>query len=443
MLRYILVSIRRNSYKSLIPLALCATLVALLCVFSSSMTKQEKELETTLLTARLPAYITRNAQRYGSIELPKELAEKVDALGYCQASYYMMNELRVEYAVLDEDDKQEVIQYTFGVKDMVLSAEEIASADAYGVEHDVLRHIKFQTWLADEYQHMAQLGCANDIHGIERFAIESKTDSMYIIDEYKDTMFINEEYLVALPSNVISDLGLLPGDMIMLTCYETVDLLKWSGVQQIKRVKIPVRIAASFGGLKDIYGNFALGERICDELGMKINYHSASYILKNIETFETFKEKMQALGFVSVTVGKDEGALALVIDDEGFTTSVDAISSNLTLQRRLYPVLILSSMAMGLLAAWLLTRSRRNEYAIMRSLGMRSSVVVCTALLEQIILAATGALIGLILVFRTQAIDAKAYTTAALVLGCYCLGSTFAILLCTRANVMAIMKDKE
>ena len=78
----------------------------------------------------------------------------------------------------------------------------------------------------------------------------------------------------------------------------------------------------------------------------------------------------------------------------------------------------------------------------MRLLGESTTQVTVKALLEQMILCACGIVLGILILmsFGQGSLNA---VTCGIILVCYTLGATLAVLLTVRVNVMEILRDKE
>lgn len=453
MLRYIFTSLIRNGYRSLIPVVICTAITVLLCLYGRTMDENQTALDETYRNTRLEAYVARRNDLRGA-RISKELAEKIGNTEHIETAKYLLCDIHFEWDSLPyseeegEGDKTAeippVTKTYLNINNIEVPPEKEAELIATGIERDQIKANYFSIWLSEVYPEIPVLQCSNTLSAFERFSFESKNDAVFLLDEYKDTFFTSEEYLVIASMQLFNDLKIAYGDYILLHCYEPISKYDWQfGRTNVEVASIPVKVVGSYSGEGKLYGNLALGYKVFEATGMPIEFQTAKYVLKNVDTLEEFKQQILDLGFVSSKQLSNDDDIALVIDDKKFTESVDTLTSNLSLQRALYPVLILVCLGIGMLCAWLLTRSRRGEYAIMRSIGASRRMVIATALTEQVVLALVGVSLGWLLFSRTQASGVMAYASIGLVFGCYCLGSGLSVFLCTRINVMAIMKEKE
>ena len=98
--------------------------------------------------------------------------------------------------------------------------------------------------------------------------------------------------------------------------------------------------------------------------------------------------------------------------------------------------------AIGFFLCFLLARGRKPEYAVMRLLGESAVKVTFKALLEQIVLCVCGIFLGTLVLTIAEQGSPNA-VTCGIILVCYTLGATLAVLLTVRVNVMEILRDKE
>ena len=137
-----------------------------------------------------------------------------------------------------------------------------------------------------------------------------------------------------------------------------------------------------------------------------------------------------------------ETGIRAAIDDRVLQGTVTPIQSNLDLLEGLQRFFYLSVAIIGFFLCFLLARSRKPEYAVMRMLGESTFRVTGKALLEQVLLCVIGIGLGAVLLLFTGKgqID---ILTCCFVLAFYVLGATLAVLLTVRVNVMEILRDKE
>lgn len=110
-----------------------------------------------------------------------------------------------------------------------------------------------------------------------------------------------------------------------------------------------------------------------------------------------FKEEMAKAGFVSPNPRTPSGRLgkALSINDEHYVKTATQLGRSLSMLRAFLPPVFLATAAMGFAVSYLLTRGRRKEIAIMRTLGEGGRRIFVLLLLESGALTLAGGLLGM------------------------------------------------
>ena len=110
------------------------------------------------------------------------------------------------------------------------------------------------------------------------------------------------------------------------------------------------------------------------------------------------------------------------------------------MQKSLAPLIFIIVAVIGFIASYLLMQSRRNELAIMRSLGMGKKRCFTIILLESLMLALIGSVVGTV---GAQIIVDVSPLMTGVILGSflitYLLGTAIALFLLNRFSVMAIL----
>ena len=132
------------------------------------------------------------------------------------------------------------------------------------------------------------------------------------------------------------------------------------------------------------------------------------------------------------------------IQDETYQSTLAELRSNLSILRLLLPILIVLCGCMGFLAAYLTTRGRVREFAVMRCLGLKRNSIFGQVFNEQAILAIMGATAGGIAGFLLEGSSSgEAIAKAGLILVIFLGGAAAASWNVTRVNVMKLMKVEE
>ena len=150
--------------------------------------------------------------------------------------------------------------------------------------------------------------------------------------------------------------------------------------------------------------------------------------------------------FVSPKLANTSGEtkFGVFINDEEFTGSVREFESNLKTLRLLSPILLVLFAGVGFLAAYLTTRGRKREFAVMRCIGRKQLGITLQVFLEQLFLALVGAALGVSIALLIEGgYPLSALTRAGTLLGLFLFGAAAACLVVTRVNVMKLMKTED
>ncbi len=132
------------------------------------------------------------------------------------------------------------------------------------------------------------------------------------------------------------------------------------------------------------------------------------------------------------------------IQDETYQSTLAELRSNLSILRLLLPILIVLCGCMGFLAAYLTTRGRVREFAVMRCLGLKRNSIFGQVFEEQAILAIMGATAGGIAGFLLEgSYSGRSDCQGRADLGYFPRRAAAASWNVTRVNVMKLMKVEE
>lgn len=126
---------------------------------------------------------------------------------------------------------------------------------------------------------------------------------------------------------------------------------------------------------------------------------------------------------------------ALTIYDGPYRSAVAGITQNIRRMEILIPALLVLSLGVGFLAAFLNTKNERRTYALMRTQGVAGRQLFGSVLTEQLLPALAGTLTAIAL--RWQPLPAVGY------LLCYTLGCGTAVLRVIRVRPLEILREQE
>lgn len=188
-------------------------------------------------------------------------------------------------------------------------------------------------------------------------------------------------------------------------------------------------------------------ESIYLESGVIPTASSMKFTLSQPFQMNEFKSIMKDIGFYSVSLSgssSNEGK-ALIMNDQIFILAATQLKENLALMQGLAPLIYFIITVIGLISSYILMQSRQEEFAIMRSLGTGSMRTFFIILLESVILAVLGILLGtfaggiIIKAFKPEIMGIVLF----IFLIFYILGTAIALLLLNRFSVMKILSKTD
>jgi hypothetical protein len=204
----------------------------------------------------------------------------------------------------------------------------------------------------------------------------------------------------------------------------------------------------------NIYCPWKIIQSLSVHVTRMISAESLSFSVKDNKQLDTFKELL-ARYFTAVD---NTGALkeftasdvlhyyeyAITVYDGTLNETVSKLRDNIKVLEILQPVIIMISFLLGFLASFLFVKNRKQEFAIMRSLGTKKGMVFGEAFFEQFILGFLGTALGLMAFYiRDQFESIPPWGNIAAFLLCYMIGSSLVVYRIVNVKVMAILKEKE
>ena len=190
-----------------------------------------------------------------------------------------------------------------------------------------------------------------------------------------------------------------------------------------------------------IFSPFWTVNALAEELtGLPPFTESLSVTVKNNSDLSDFKG-VAAMSFSRVNPVHDNRPFAMAIHDLEFYETLEPLRQNIIVVDVATPFIYILSIAVGFLTSVLLTRRRKAEFAIMRSIGVNKWVVFTSALLEQALLSVTGTALGFALVAAIW--NYASITRPAVFLACYLIGAIFAATTAAGTNVMKVLRDRK
>lgn len=263
------------------------------------------------------------------------------------------------------------------------------------------------------------------------------------------------EKVCILDAALMEEKGLRPGDDVMLTIFYYRYASEGSEVFIEPLVTDTYRIVGSMQ-IGDFRGNWVPPEIILPLDYMRETYHSqgidfyadsGSFVVKDPFQLNALKAQMHdEVKFLSVITRarhRTDGN-ALTIMDEAFIRSAETLSKNLALLRGMLPFLAAIVIFIGYLCSYLSLQSRREEYALLRSLGTGRGRSFFLLFGETALVETAACILGSLLaaVFLRPAVGVLVLSGAAFFLA-FLSGAAMAILALHRLSVMEMLTKKD
>lgn len=194
------------------------------------------------------------------------------------------------------------------------------------------------------------------------------------------------------------------------------------------------------GGGGDIYCNWQVAQDIFAS-SLEPDYaDSLSFILKDNHKLEEFKAVANQY---FVRTGSEPSAItlhSLVIQDQQLNATIFSLDRNIRLMQILLPLLNLMAIGIGFFVGYIYIRNRKQEFAVMASLGTGKKRVFSLVFLEQALLGLTGIALGLLAYWLRQQEFALQHLGISFGLfTCFTGGAAIAILRVLSLPVMAML----
>ena len=183
-------------------------------------------------------------------------------------------------------------------------------------------------------------------------------------------------------------------------------------------------------------------EKSFERMSKLLNLRTCRFRLRSARELETVRERLRAEGFSAVGY-KSGNRTTLLLRDAAFLKLKENMERNIAMGRVMSTVISLLVVLLGFIISWLMTFSRRWEFALMRGFGAKRRRVFASFFLEQAILSLAGCLAGCAALLRLYAGGATQPLAAAAYLVCYLLGTAVSILMVGKTDLMELLTVRE
>lgn len=297
--------------------------------------------------------------------------------------------------------------------------------------------------------------------GITRPSADSllaeETISIEYLGDYAADLFAQNEPICLVSEELYAQLG--EAEVVHLDFSEVVALQQALAEEMAKQDTpilggndvgiIELRIAGIVqGGIPgNIYCPWNIITGLDEQINGLVRTDSLSFAVADNRRLNELKELLRHY-FLEVTPGmsvdpSNPPPPALTIRDAELVRVVSPLERSILFLQAILPVLLVLAVGIGFLASFLFIRNRRQEFAIMRSLGTKKHSVFLASFGEQLLLSLLGVLLGVGVMAALGRVTWDALLYGLLFLACFLAGSAVAVIRLVSVNVMLTMKAKE
>ncbi len=197
-----------------------------------------------------------------------------------------------------------------------------------------------------------------------------------------------------------------------------------------ERFVVPPDVIVPFHAVRESYA----------KEGIPFFASSASFVLSDALCINAFKQEMKELGFRSVSPTVPDNSLngvALHVNDAAFIRTAGHLRQVIDTVRAFFPFLLVLIVGVGYLVTLLLLQSRKNEMALLRSIGLNRRKCFRIFFVDQVTLVITGVVAGSVLSVLIQGNYGGSSALAGVLVGiCYLAGNSLALWKLLKVSVM-------
>ena len=172
------------------------------------------------------------------------------------------------------------------------------------------------------------------------------------------------------------------------------------------------------------------------------SFRTCRFFVSSARDLETVRERLREHGFSAV--GRiSANRMTLLLRDAAFLKLKENMERNITMGRVMSTVLSMLIILLGFIISWLMTYSRRREFALMRGFGAKKRRVFASFFFEQAMLSFTGCLAGCAALFGLYAGGITQPLAVAAYLACYLLGTAVSILMIGKTDLMELLTVRD
>lgn len=263
--------------------------------------------------------------------------------------------------------------------------------------------------------------------------------SISFLAGYDSTHFRFSEKVCLVSTELLGLLDKSPGENVEILLTAT------DAKGETRETVVSMKIVGSISGSAtyNIYCPWEVIVPLSRELGMYEHFsESMSATISDNRKIDEFKQKAKTMYTQTSVVDMDtKYKFAITVNDEVFNTTARELKQSAELNEALSMIISGLSAVLGFVVCYLSVRHRKQELAVMRSIGISRSKVFLTVCMEQLVLCLVGIIIGIVsslIVWKTATV-----LGVGAIFVCFALGVVLSTISQTNVNVMETIKKKE
>lgn len=218
-------------------------------------------------------------------------------------------------------------------------------------------------------------------------------------EEFTSEVLLKTSDYCIINETLLQQLGKKPGDTITLTVRSLQNEFNRVDIKDVK-TKLIIAGVMEGGDFNKIYCSWNKASLLGSESDQTGTWYteSMSATIRDNKLLNEFKEKAKKY-FEYVDITATKAKYALTIYDSIFTKTVFQIQRNIQFLKAIFPVFLFISFGIGLLTSFMITRNRKQELAIMRSMGIGKLKLMALVIIEHCIICLLGIICGSLAVY--------------------------------------------
>ncbi len=441
-----LVSIRRGGVKNLIVPLTSFVLALFIGLFGHQIATSEDELDVLYENSEVLAYFTSGSGKHvDDLIIDPNTVNSIAETGFVGETY--TTAIRNTH----------IIGAPTSIISIYDNGEYLSIPPGFAKE----------TFFENARRHLSKVCFVSDIKHAPEFFFENALAIEYL-DGYDASVFGRNESVCALSEGMMDALGYELGDSIRLAVftstlsdaiilYKDVTIVaQFTRVGSSHLIYMPAE-QANKGYILNTdrqYSNASQsyydGYEIVDGLVYDYEYvdpyfayDAVSMRLTNLKDLAEFKEYLIDSGYSPIG-NRGSARKWIVIEDTLLNDSVMSINRHISYMQILFIAVYALAIGIGFVLSSLLTKMRRRELALMRSMGAGRFKTFAAFFIEQALLCVTGCVMAVLVlrIWNGSLAPLQWYSFIGYI-GCYWLGAAVSVMLMNKVNIIEILTAGE